>query len=77
MNARELAATLGVSETTVSRLLSGERHPSLTLMTKIRDLFGGAWSIDEQARELQLGRYGESLRAWMKASRLRGSGIRR
>jgi len=47
MNARELSRALDVSEATVSRLVHGERRPSLDLMLKIGDVL--KWSVNSQA----------------------------
>lgn len=46
MNQAELAEKIDASESTVSRLLSGERRPSLDLIFRIRDVLG--WSADDQ-----------------------------
>jgi transcriptional regulator with XRE-family HTH domain len=68
MTARELAIELGISEAMVSRLLSGDRKPSLGLMIRIRDWTGGAWTLDMQTAALEVGRYGGILRAWMRVN---------
>lgn len=47
MTGAEAAERLGVSESTISRIRSGERRPSLDLMIGIAALF--SWSMDEQA----------------------------
>lgn len=64
MNARELAIQLEVSEATISRLLSGERRPSVDVMVAIRDRFP-QWGLDSQAEALKMGMYGPILRGWM------------
>lgn len=61
MKGAELAEVLGISEATVSRLLSGDRRPSVDLMVKIKDVFPG-WSLDDQAIALETGEYGAVLR---------------
>lgn len=60
MNGKQLAVRLGVAESTVSRLLSGDRRPSVDLMSKIRDVL--AFSLDEQGLALDLDCYGQTLR---------------
>lgn len=57
MNGREMARVLQVSEATVSRLVSGDRQPSLELMVKIKSVLN--WKLDPQAEALQSGKYGE------------------
>lgn len=57
MNGRELAQALGVSEATVSRLASGHRKPSVTLMGKIKPIL--AWKIDAQVEALSQGTYAQ------------------
>lgn len=46
--AEGLAAALGVSLATISRLRSGDRRPSMALMSRIEKELG--WSIETQAR---------------------------
>lgn len=68
---KELAETLNVSEATISRVLSGERRPSVHLMQQVRDWTDGAWTIDMQVKALNANPdvvancYGGILRAWM------------
>jgi transcriptional regulator with XRE-family HTH domain len=57
MNGREMAQALGVSEATVSRLASGNREPSVTLMVRVRRVL--RWKVDAQADALQNGTYGQ------------------
>ncbi|QCQ57473.1 helix-turn-helix DNA binding domain protein [Microbacterium phage Sucha] len=44
---RAVADKLGLSESGVSRLRSGDRLPSLALMQKIQDAYG--WSVQGQS----------------------------
>ena len=39
---RQLAETLGVAASTLCRILSGERNPSVRLMRRIQEATGGA-----------------------------------
>lgn len=64
MNARELAILIRRSESTTSRLISGERRPSVSTMIRMRDALG--WSIDEQAKSLDEGRYSSELKTRME-----------
>lgn len=69
MQAVDLAYYLGVSESTVSRLLSGTRRPSLDLIIKIRGVL--EWSVEDQAWTLErhdLTVYGARLRTKMEAA---------
>lgn len=50
MSATDLATQLGVSVSMVSRLRSGQRRPSLSLILKIRDALN--WPVEEQAMVL-------------------------
>lgn len=47
MNGRELSRALDVSEATISRLIHGDRRPSLDLMLKIDGVL--RWSLNSQA----------------------------
>lgn len=47
MTNREVATALGLSESGVSRLRSGDRLPSLGLMQKIEAAYG--WKVQEQS----------------------------
>lgn len=51
MNQAELAAQLDVSESTVSRICSAERRPSVELMLDIRRVL--RWSLESQADALR------------------------
>lgn len=61
MKARKLSQLLGVSESTVSRLLSGDRGPSLQLMWRMESCI--KWPIVKQSEALKVGpvAYGQSL----------------
>ena len=65
MLARDLATSTDVSEATISRLLSGDRKPSLDLMLRIRDVTG--WQLEDQADCLQIGLYPSRLKEKMEA----------
>jgi transcriptional regulator with XRE-family HTH domain len=60
VNQQQLADRLGVSQAMVSRLLSGDRRPSIALMNRIKDVLG--WSLDAQAETMERGEYGQTLR---------------
>lgn len=62
-----MARVLQVSEATVSRLVSGDRQPSLELMIKIRSTL--RWKLDAQADALQSGSYGEVLAGKMSKAK--------
>jgi transcriptional regulator with XRE-family HTH domain len=64
MNQTEMAERLDVSVSTVSRLVSGERRPSLDLMIKIRDELG--WPLDNQADLLNVGMATWSSQFWRR-----------
>lgn len=69
MYARELAYYLGISESMVSRLLSGARKPSLELIIKVRQILG--WSVEDQAWTIErhgVEEYGARLRIKMEAA---------
>lgn len=61
MNARELASRLDVSESMVSRLLSGERRPSADLMIRISSILPHC-TLNRQAGALRTDAYGELLK---------------
>lgn len=63
MTGEELSVELRCSPATVSRLLSNDRDPSVSLMLRIRDRIG--WSLDYQVELMESGRFGEKLRTWM------------
>lgn len=70
MYARELAYYLGVSESTVSRLLSGDRKPSLDMIINIRRVL--EWSVEDQAWTIERhpDSYGDRLRIKMEDTRV-------
>jgi hypothetical protein len=74
MYARELALYLGVTESTTSRWLSGERQPSLTSMLGLRELLG--WSIEDQADALVKDIYPDALKHRMESVYVDGSTVR-
>lgn len=55
---RDVATTLGLSESGVSRLRSGSRAPSLTVMQDIEDKFG--WKVQVQSDALKEGTWPEA-----------------
>jgi len=57
--ASELARLADLSEATVSRLISGERRPSVETMAELKRLLG--WSLDEQVDALAGGTFGSEL----------------
>ena len=65
MYARELALATDASEATISRLLSGERKPSLDLMLRIRAVTD--WALEDQADCLQMGLYSGRLKEKMES----------
>lgn len=54
---QKVAEDLGITHSMVSRIRSGDREPSLSLMMQIAQLFG--WSLDSQATAISNDRYGE------------------
>lgn len=50
-----VAADLGISESMVSRIRSGDRLPSIQLVRKIATVYG--WPVAEQIEDLDPGRY--------------------
>lgn len=69
MNRTEMAEALGCSLATVSRICSGERAPSLTLMAEIRRVL--SWSIESQANEMRCGTYPKVFEEKMERRRMR------
>jgi transcriptional regulator with XRE-family HTH domain len=69
MNGAEMAEALGCSEATVSRLRSGERTPSVRLMSEIRRIL--SWSMDEQAAAIDRGDYAAVFTGKMDRRRVR------
>ncbi len=67
VKASELASALDRSEATVSRLLSGERKPSLETMRDIKLVLG--WPIDQQAEALEADTYPIELKKRMEHAR--------
>lgn len=55
---QQIAKTLGLSHSGVSRIRSGERLPSVAVMLKIESEYG--WAIQDQAHARALGRYAQS-----------------
>jgi len=66
MLARELATATEASEATISRLLSGDRKPSLDLMLRIRAVTD--WALEDQADCLQIGMYAGRLKEKMESA---------
>lgn len=64
MIAAQFAIALDLTDGMVSRLLSGERRPTLDLMVKIRELTG--WSVENQADAWICGSYPWKLRMYME-----------
>lgn len=58
---REVATTLGLSESGVSRLRSGDRMPSLALMQKIEAEY--EWKVQEQSDSRSRGAWTEDFEA--------------
>lgn len=52
---REVAEVLGVTHSMISRIRSGDRSPSLDLMTRIA--FEFKWPLEDQGNERRLGTY--------------------
>uniref|UniRef100_A0AAU6R606 Helix-turn-helix DNA-binding protein n=1 Tax=Micrococcus phage Olihed TaxID=3092209 RepID=A0AAU6R606_9CAUD len=55
---KDVAGRLGLSESGVSRLRSGSRHPSLTVMQSIESAFG--WTVQAQSDAIKNGTWTES-----------------
>lgn len=64
MIARELAIALDCAESTVSRLLSGDRRPSVETMQDLKLVLN--WSMDSQADALERGDYPAQLKVKME-----------
>lgn len=64
MIAAQFAVALGYTDGMVSRLLSGERRPTLDTMLAVRQLTG--WSVENQADALTCGSYAWKLRMHME-----------
>lgn len=69
MNQAQLAEALNVTEATVSRLISGERRPSLDLTMRVNEVL--RWSVNSQALWLgdvpgAPGSYGSELKRRME-----------
>jgi transcriptional regulator with XRE-family HTH domain len=50
------AALIGVQQATISRYISGEQIPSTPIVVKIRDLSGGAVTLDDWLPEKKIRR---------------------
>lgn len=72
MIASELAAAARISQATVSRLLSGDRGPSIRMIAKIRDVL--AWPAEEQVKAIEQDRYAEELNARLRTTQLQEAG---
>lgn len=55
MTVTEAAELMGVSVSTVSRICSGERRPSIDLMYVIEEKLG--WKFEDQANEIRCSAY--------------------
>jgi transcriptional regulator with XRE-family HTH domain len=73
MNITETAQALGCSVATVSRICSGDRHPSLELMAEIRRVL--RWSIEAQADEVRAGTYAATFKDKMERRQARGRDV--
>jgi hypothetical protein len=60
MNSTEAAALLNCSVSTVSRISTGDRRPSVDLMMTIEDELG--WSFTDQAMDLREGTYAQTFK---------------
>ena len=69
MNRVELAQALECSEATVSRICSGERRPSVDLMTRIRRVL--RWTVESQVDEIRCGTYAQTFVQKMERTRSR------
>lgn len=61
----ELADLLEVTDGHISRLISGDRRPSVELMAAIKGTL--RWSLDSQVAHLDRGDYGSELKRRMDA----------
>lgn len=66
MKQAEFAEKIGWSESTISRVISGDRRPSLDLMLSMKVQF--AWSMDSQADCVRAGVYGTKLKERIDAA---------
>lgn len=57
----QVAKDLGISHSMVSRLRSGDRHPSVNLMNRIKDLT--RWKVESQMRLFATPQYAEKFEA--------------
>lgn len=73
MNITETATALGCSVATVSRIVSGDRNPSLELMAEIRRVL--RWSIEAQADEVRAGTYAATFKDKMERRQARGRDV--
>lgn len=60
MNQADFARMSGLSEALISRLVSGERRPSLDTLWVIEEHLG--WAINDQADEIRCETYGSVLK---------------
>lgn len=72
MIASELATAARISQATVSRLLSGDRGPSIRMMGRIRDVL--SWPAEEQVRAIEKGQYAEQLNERLRMTQLQEAG---
>lgn len=56
---RDVAESLGLSESGVSRLRSGSRYPSLAVMQSIESTYG--WTVQDQSDAMQKNAWTEGL----------------
>lgn len=66
MIAADFARLVEKSDATVSRLLAGERRPSIELVVVIANKIG--WPVEEQVRSIYNGTYGWDLETKMEAA---------
>ncbi len=72
MNRAELASATGLSEAMVSRLVSGQRMPSMDSMIRLR--LALSWSVERQLDARFDGTYAEQLKERMERRRAAKSG---
>lgn len=65
MTGVEMAEALGVSESTVSRLASGDRRPSIETMVEIQRVL--SWPIEHQIDSISGDTYGHEFKQRMEA----------